>query len=258
MKTQRHSLQERLSTQRALVGLLQTHPNSTFAEMAGLCGFDFLLVDGEHGWFGETDCLQTLRALAATNALAMVRLRDHNPQALGRYLDMGFEVIVAPNVSSADQAETLVRAMDYPPEGTRGFAAALHRATRYGLDTAEHLKAPRHRTSLLVIIESALGVANVDQILAVEGVDGAIIGPFDLSADLGCVADFSQLAYTRAVASIERAASARGKLLGTTPHPGSPLEALLARGHRIVIGAADISLMREAMSAAVMKSKACI
>lgn len=251
----RRTLQERLATQRALIGLLQAHPNPALAEMAGMCGYDFLLLDGEHGVFSESDYLQTLQALAAADVLAMVRLGKHDTQALGRYLDMGADVTVVPNVSTAEQARTLARAMEYPPAGTRGFGAPLHRATRYGMDLAAHLKAPRQGVCLVVIIESASGVANVEDILAVEGIDGVIIGPSDLTADLGCAGDFSQAAYARAVARIEQAAAARGKLLGTAPHPGSPFEALVARGHRLLIIGDDVSLVREAMSAQVAKAR---
>jgi 4-hydroxy-2-oxoheptanedioate aldolase len=250
----RQSLQERLSTKRALIGFLQTSPSLELAEMAGMCGCDFLLLDGEHGVFSERDYLQTLQVLAAVNVLAMVRLRNHDAQALGRYMDMGVDVIVVPNVATAEQATVLVRAMDYPPTGTRGFGASLHRGTRYGMDVVSHLKAPREGVSLLVIIESALGVANVDDILAVDGVDGVIVGPFDLAADLGVVGEFSQPAYSRAVGRVERAVAVKGKILGTAPHPGSTVEDLLTRGHRLLVVGTDVLVIREAMSAAVAKA----
>jgi 4-hydroxy-2-oxoheptanedioate aldolase len=249
------SLHERLSTQRALIGLLQTHPNTALAEMGGMCGYDFLVLDGEHGLFSEVDYFQTLQALAAADILAMVRLRKHDEQALGRYLDMGANAIVVPNVSTAEEARTMVRAMVYPPGGTRGFGAPLHRATRYGMDLLAHLRAPREDVCLVVIIESVRGLANVEDILAVEGVDGVIIGPSDLTADLGCAGDFSQPAYVQAVARIEQAVAARGKILGTVPHPGFPLEALLERGHRLLILGADMSLIREAMTSQVARAK---
>jgi len=254
MKSKR-PLPERLSTQRALIGFLQTHPNPLMAEIAGMCGYDFLLMDGEHGVFSEMDYLYSLQALAGWDILAMVRLREHDVKEVGRYLDMGFDVIVAPNVTSEEQARALVRAMTYPPSGTRGFGASLHRATRYGIDIAAHLEAPRGTASLLVIIESAPGLTNVEDIVAVEGVDGVIIGPFDLSAELGGVGEFSSPAYAQAVARIELATAARAKLVGTAPHPGNPLEVLLTRGHRLFIVGADMSMVREAMSATLAKAK---
>src|ERR1700722_14919629 len=169
---QRCTLKELLTTQRALIGLLQTHPNFALAEMAGMCGYDFLLLDGEHGVFGESDYLPTLRAIATTRALAIVRLGNHDTQALGRYLDMGADAILVPNVSTAEQARNLVRAMAYPPAGT---------------DLVGRVQTPRGGGggSLMVIIESALGASNAEEILGVEDVDGVIIGPSDLTADLG-------------------------------------------------------------------------
>lgn len=78
------------------------------------------------------------------------------------------------------------------------------------MNLAAHLKAPRERGGLVVMIESALGVANAEDIQAVEGVDGVFIGPTDLTADLGCSGDYSQLAYAEVLARIDRAAHPRG------------------------------------------------
>jgi 4-hydroxy-2-oxoheptanedioate aldolase len=257
MKTRR-SMHERLAYGRALIGLQQTHPNPALAEMAGLCGYDFVMLDAEHGVFSEQDYLQSLQALAAGDVLGWVRLADGDTRAVGRFLDMGVDAIVAPNVSTAEQAQSLVRAMSYPPRGTRGFGAPAHRAIRYGMDLAEHLKAPRGNTYLLVLIESAQGIEIGDAILGVDGVDGALIGPSDLSASLGDLRNYAQPAYAKAMASVERATLAAGKVLGTAPHAGNSLEALLARGHRMFILDADMSLIREAMASQVAKAKATI
>lgn len=254
----RLSVRDRLATQRALMGLLQTHPSPVIAEMAGMCGYDFLLLDAEHGVFSESDFLHTLRALASTDTLGMVRLAGHDTQALGRYMDMGADAIVVPDVSTVEQARALVRAMEYPPAGTRGFGAAAHRATRYGLDRAAHVSAPRSGVCLLLIIESTLGVANAEEIAAVEGVDGLIVGPSDLSANLGGVGDYSQPAYAQALATIEKAATAAGKLLGSPPHAGNPIEALFNRGHRMFILGADMPLIREVMCAQVTKARSSL
>lgn len=247
------SLRERLSTQRVLLGLVQTHPNPFLTEMAGICGYDFVFLDGEHGVFSETDFLQALQALAATDAIGMLRLAGHDTHALGRYLDMGADAIIVPNVSTAEQARGLVRAMHYPPVGTRGFGASQYRSTRYGMELEKHLSAPREAQHLIVIIESALGVSNAEDILAVEGVDGVFVGPSDLSADLGGIGNFSQPEYGEALSRVERAASVNGKFYGAPPHPGYPCEVLLERGHRLLILGADMSLIREAMCAQVAK-----
>jgi 4-hydroxy-2-oxoheptanedioate aldolase len=252
----RRPLSDRLKTERALLGLQQTHPNPALTEMAGICGYDFLMLDAEHGVFSEQDYLHALQALGSTEAYALIRLAGHDTQAVGRYLDMGVDGILVPNVSTAEQARALAAAMTYPPTGTRGFGAPVHRATRYGLGLEDHLKTPRQGACLIVMIESALGVKNIEDILAVEGVDGVFIGPSDLSASLGHARDFSQPAFAQALTTIEQATSRRGKLLGTAPHAGSPLEALLARGHRLILLEADMCLIREAMTLQVLKARA--
>jgi len=252
------SLHERLSTRPALLGMLLSQPNLVLSEMAGVCGYDFLLLDGEHGVFSEPDILNTLQLLAGVDVASLVRLAGHDTHALGRYLDMGADAIVVPNVSTAEQARTLARAMVYPPAGTRGFGAPLHRATRYGLEVEAHLKSPRGHASLWVIIESALGAQNAAEILAVEGIDGVIIGPSDLSADLGRVGDFAQPGYAQAFERIEQAALKHNKLLGTAPHPGHSIEALRGRGHRLFIIGADMALLREAMVAQVKAANSCL
>jgi 2-keto-3-deoxy-L-rhamnonate aldolase RhmA len=243
----RRKLMERLEERRALIGLLQTRPNPDFAELTSLCDYDFLILDDQHGVFAPTDHLRTLQAVSSGDLAMFVRLRGHDLLALGCFLDMGADGIVVPEVETADEARALVRSMAYPPAGTRGFGAAAHRAASYGLELAAHLKDPRNGVCLLPTIESAQGVSNVEEIVAVDGVDGVIIGPSDLSADLGCPGDFTAPRYAQAVARIEAAAAAKGKILGTAPTAVAPPDALVARGYRMLIMGSDISLVREAM-----------
>lgn len=255
MKTRR-SMQELLASQPVLLSFFQRHPHLALAELAALCGYDCLILDDEHGIFSETDHLQAVRALSFSSMSVFVRLRGHDVQAIGRYMDMGVDGFLVPNVSTAEQAHALVRAMEYPPAGTRGMGASAHRATSYGMEMAAHLKSPRAATALLPIIESARGVAHVEQILAVEGVDGVIVGPADLTADLGCPGEFSNPLYGDALARIERAVAASGKILGTAPHAGHPLDVLIAHGHRLLIVGSDIALIRDAMAAQLQDARA--
>lgn len=256
--TPRLTLRERLSTQRALLGLLQAHPNPTLTEIAALSGHDFVMLDDEHGCFDTSDYIHALQVLVGTDTLAFIRLSNHDGRAVGSYLDFGADAIVVPDVSTAEQAQALVRAMSYPPSGTRGIGAALHRVTRYGPDHATYLKSSGDRAALLVIIESALGAANAREILSVPGVAGVIIGPADLSASLGHPGDFSQPGYAEAFARVEQAAYETGKFFGTAPHPGYATEALLARGHRILILGSDVSLIGEAMRTLVSEAKSIL
>ncbi|MEZ5655372.1 MAG: aldolase/citrate lyase family protein [Sphingobium sp.] len=250
MTERRKCFRERLSNDQALFGVMQAHPNSLITDLASVCGYDFLFLDGEHGLFGLGDYADALRALKASgeDILAMVRPPNHDPHLIGLYLDMGMDIIAVPNVTTRTEAEMLMRAMEYPPGGNRGVGAAMHRVTRYGTEAASYHSDSRNGAGLIVIIESQLGAANADEILSVDGVDGAIIGLADLSTDLGCYGDYRHPDYLSAFAEIERAATTNQKLLGTVPHGNNSIESLYDRGHRLFILASDVSLVREAMT----------
>lgn len=212
-------LHQRLSQRQALAGLLQEQPGS-LAQIAQECGYDFLILDGQRGTFNPCQLAEGLHELVAANqTLAMVRLAGHDTVSLQRYVEQGADAVVVPQVSSADEARDLARTM--------------------GLGK---------QTSLIVILESVLGATHAEEILAVDGVDGALVGPINLSTDLGCPQDYAHPAYADALSRIERAATSTGKLLGTVPHDGYPVKTLVARGHRLFILSSDRWLLREAMS----------
>lgn len=254
MSTSRPLL-ERARPGRPLLGLLQTQPNAVLSELAGICGFDFVFVDCEHGFFSDADCLSALQALRATGTSGFIRIRGHDMQAIGRCMDMGADAIVVPNVSTAEQARAAVAARSYAPRGTRGYSAPLQRVTRYGLDMKAHLAAPEKSALLLALIESAAGVENIEEIAAVEGLDGLFIGPSDLSTGLGCLGEFEHLRYIEAVGRIESVAHSRGKVLGTALYAGTSVDALAGRGHEFLVIGADMALMREAMTTLVSKTR---
>jgi len=250
------TLHERLSRQAAILGVMQLYPSLVFAELAALCGYDFIVLDCEHGLLDDLDIYRTAQAVASTGMAVFVRPRGHDGQTLGRLMDMGVDGFLVPSVATAEQAAKLVRALDYPPHGDRGFAASSQRASGFGLALEAHKAAPRQRAFLAVLIESRVAVSNVDAILAVDGVDAAVIGPSDLSADLGALGDFGAPAFQAAYERLERAAEKNSKLTGAAPHAGQQLEALMARGHRLFLIGSDAGLMREAMIAQLATARA--
>jgi 2-keto-3-deoxy-L-rhamnonate aldolase RhmA len=228
MTGKRGRLHDQLARREVLAGLLQEWPNPLLVELAGACGYDFLIVDGQHGVFSQREFVAGLKALVASKqVLAMVRLARHDVPTLRQCLELGADAIVVPRVSTPDEARALVRAM--------------------GAD---------RETSLIVILESVPGATNAAEILAVEGVDGAFVGPINLSTDLNCPRNYAHPSYGEALARIERAAAAMGKVLGTVPNGGYPVEVLRPRGHRLFILGSDRGLLCEAMNARTAKIKA--
>ena len=153
--------------------------------MAG-SGFDWLLIDTEHAPFDIGSVLRMVQILAPYPVEIFARPVDHDPGAIKRLLDIGIQSLVVPFVETAEQAERLVQAMRYPPQGFRGFAGAVVRASQWGR-VDNYAQKANDEMCLLVQIETKKGLDNLDAILRVEGVDGIFIGPSDLSASLGHV-----------------------------------------------------------------------
>lgn len=166
------------------IGLWLDTGEAIIAEIAGTAGFDWLVIDGEHGPNDLRSVIDQLRALATSSAEPVVRIPTGESWMIKQYLDAGARTILVPMVDSAAQAQALVDAMHYPPRGIRGMGAVVARASNFGSDTS-YTANSSDEVCLLVQVETRAAIADLDNILKIDGVDGVFIGPADLSADLG-------------------------------------------------------------------------
>ncbi|MDF9301717.1 HpcH/HpaI aldolase/citrate lyase family protein [Tritonibacter mobilis] len=153
-------------------------------EVMGTAGFDRLVVDGEHAPNDIRSIRDQLVALATSPAEPVVRVPIGEAWIIKQVLDAGAQTVLVPMVETAEQAAELVRACHYPPHGTRGVGAAGARATRFGT-TPDYIATADAQICVLLQVENRKGIENLDDILAVEGIDGIFIGPADLSTDMG-------------------------------------------------------------------------
>lgn len=154
------------------------------AEIAGEAGFDWLVIDGEHAPNDLRSMRAQLAALGRSNSHPVIRLPVGEVWMIKQALDIGAQTILVPMVESGDEAALLARAMRYPPDGLRGVGAALARASRFS-GIADYVNKADAEVCLLLQVENRAGLAALDDILTVEGVDGVFIGPADLAADMG-------------------------------------------------------------------------
>ena len=175
-------LKRRLIAGDQLLGCLLRMPADETVEMLGVAGFDFVVIDCEHGP-ADLIALRTHLALAQLHGMpALVRVGSAEPALVLRALDAGAEGIIAPHIDTADQARALVGSAHYPPNGMRGFAT-YSRAGQFGrTHPDEHLRTAKDNTLVFGMIESPLGVRNAAEILAVPGLDGTMVGNADLQA----------------------------------------------------------------------------
>jgi 4-hydroxy-2-oxoheptanedioate aldolase len=176
------SLKARARDGEKLLGVLLRMPAEELVEMAALSGFDFLLIDCEHGPADLIPLRQHLALATMHGVEVLVRIGSHEPALALRVLDQGATGIVAPHVDDAETARELVDSVHYPPLGRRGFAT-YSRAGRFGLaEPAAHRQRMLDDTLVLGMIESPAGVAAAADIFAVPGIDGTMIGTADLGA----------------------------------------------------------------------------
>lgn len=175
---------QRLRNGDVQIGLWLGLADAYCAELAANAGFDWLLIDGEHAPNHLQGMLGQLQAVAPYPSQALIRPVIGDSVLIKQLLDIGAQTLLVPMVESAAQARELVRAMRYPPQGIRGVGSALARASRWN-SIPGYLDFADEQMCLLVQIENLEGLANLDEIAAVEGVDGVFIGPADLSASMG-------------------------------------------------------------------------
>lgn len=189
------------------LGALVRMPAEPLVELAGLAGLAVVVLDTEHGPLDGL--VQHLLAARAVGASALVRVGGTDRVEIQRALDAGARGVVVPHVGDAATARAAVAAAHYPPVGRRGFAGYT-RAADYGLiDTVGHL-ARSARTTVVVMIEDGEGVAAAPEILAVDGVDGVLVGPADLAVALDVPGDTEHPSVRDATVAVHAAARAAG------------------------------------------------
>jgi 4-hydroxy-2-oxoheptanedioate aldolase len=227
-----------------LIGALQTLPSTLATEVALRSGFDFIIIDCEHGVIDEPAQIASLQIISSTDALAVVRVRPRDFNAVSRYLDFGADAILLANVQTPDDASQFVAAGAHWHDGTRSSSVRT-RLDRFDIESDPRWSiASRPPPALLAMIEGRAAVNCIDAIAATPGLTGLVIGPNDLAADLDCPNDFTSPVYEAAFAAIEHAASRADLLLGSKVHPGFPAERLVQNGHRFILASSDSAALR--------------
>lgn len=243
-----NQFKQKLYARQRQIGLFLGLGDAYAAEVVATAGFDWLLIDGEHGPNDVCSIRDQLQVLAAYTAQqAVVRLADHNPATIKRVLDVGAQTLMIPMVETAAQAAALVQAIHYPPRGIRGVGTAMARAARWNA-IEDYFAQADAQTCLIVQIESVTGLSNLVQIAGVEGVDAVFIGPSDLAASMGYLGKPAHPAVRQAVAQAIQTVAQAGKAVGVfsaAPQMAQEYEQL---GASFMLVGVDTLLLRQAAS----------
>ncbi len=187
-------------------------------EVAASLGFDWLLMDLEHGNASLADLRNMLMACRGASSAPIVRLRSVEADDVKFVMDSGAAGVMFPFVNSAEEARRAVESMKYPPMGKRGVAGII-RATNYGTNWKNYFDEANANSLVVVQIETPEAVARADEIAAVEGVDVLFVGPLDLSVNLGCPNDFTTEPFIAALKHVVAVCEAAGKPAGILSRP---------------------------------------
>jgi 4-hydroxy-2-oxoheptanedioate aldolase len=211
---QGNPVKKKIAAGESVYGTFVLSAEASFVEMIGYSGFDFVLIDTEHSPNTMEQVVNLVRAADVAGALPIVRVTCNSPELILRALDVGAGAVVVPQVNTALEAAAAVRAARYAPEGERGLAGIV-RAAKYGLlPLDDYMKAANSETLVITQVEHIDAIKNLDEILAVEGLDGIFIGPADLSQSMGCAGQFQNPEFRQAIHSVIDKARRTDKWVG--------------------------------------------
>ena len=228
-------------------GLFLGMASPVVAEIAADAGFDWLLIDAEHGPSDLSQVQAQLVALQGRGQAAAVRVPVGQAWVLKKVLDMGAQTVLVPMVDSAAQATAVARAVRYAPAGNRGLAPGMVRAARYGADTG-YVATADAQICLMVQAESRAAVEDIDAIAATDGVDCVLIGPSDLSADMGYPGDPGAAEVAGAIAHVIARTCAAGKAAGIFAADPDSLAGYRDAGVTVFAVGSDIGVLRAGLA----------
>jgi 2-dehydro-3-deoxyglucarate aldolase len=204
------SLKSKLARGKLTLGSWITLAHPAIAEIMARAGFDWLVIDLEHSVITIREVEELIRVIALSGACPLARLSGNDPVQIKRV--MGAHGVIVPMVNSAFDARQAVEAVRYPPEGRRGVGLA--RAQGYGSSFERYREWVNQESVVIAQVEHIEAVNNLEAILVVEGVDGFIVGPYDLSASLGVPGQFDHPSVKKAMEKIRSVGIDSGKAAG--------------------------------------------
>jgi len=195
------NLKEKLFNKELTIGSWLSFGYTPITEIMAQTGFDWLVIDMEHTAIDNFTALQMIQIISLSNCTPLVRVGKNDELIIKRVMDSGAQGIIVPMINSKNDAERAVQAVKYPPVGNRGVG--LSRAQEYGIGFEEYKKWIENNSIVIVQIEHIKGVENILEIMSVDGVDGFIVGPYDLSASMGMPGKFDDAKFIETLQTIE-------------------------------------------------------
>ncbi|GMQ85365.1 MAG: 4-hydroxy-2-oxoheptanedioate aldolase [Acidimicrobiia bacterium] len=235
--------------QKTIGGFLQTI-SPVAAEIMSQSGFDWLIVDLEHAPGDFANLQAQLQAMNGSGVVPFARAPWNDAVAIKKILDTGVMGVLIPYVNTRREAEAAVAACKYPPQGVRGVAGSP-RAAGYTGNVMEYLTSANAEVIVMIAVETAEAVENLDEILTVDGLDGIFIGPMDLASSLGYLGDAARPEVQDVIAVIEQKVLTSDKFLGTLAGTWIKASECFEKGYQWLVLMQDGAALRRAGDEAV-------
>jgi 2-dehydro-3-deoxyglucarate aldolase len=207
-----NSLKDKLSNKSLTIGSWVTIPSTEIIEILSTAGFEWLVIDLEHTSITLSEAKNLIQTIQANGMNALVRVSSNNETEIKKVLDIGANGIIVPMIKSKEEIEQAVSFTQYPPNGVRGVG--LNRVHKYGTGFKEYKESSQSEIVVIAQIEHIDAVNKLEDILSCPGLDGTIVGPYDLSASMGHPGDYNRDDVLEALQKVESTTLASNKSLG--------------------------------------------
>lgn len=241
-------LKEKLSAGEAVHGCWLNSGSSINAEIVGKAGFDWVVLDLEHGIGTENNLINQLQALSGSTTIKIVRVEALVRQRVSRVLELGADGVLFPQIQNSQEAGQAISFMRYPPDGVRGMANMI-RATDFGQSFEEYYTGYMDNVLGVIQIETLESLNYLDEIANIEGVDVLFVGPADMSLALGVFRQYDHPKYIETLERVRDAAKKAGKATGTLLRNSGEYEKYYSLGYRLLgCGADSVFVLQGALA----------
>lgn len=244
-------LKRKLSSGLACVGPFINIQNPAVVEMAALAGFDFVIIDMEHGLFNRENLENMVRAAEIHGITPVVRVPEDSTSAILSALEAGAQGIEAPHIESVSDAEKVVEAVKYFPEGMRGVSPYTRAARYSSIPPRQHFETSNRETMVILQIEGIKGVENLEAIASLKGVDVLFAGPYDLSQAFGVPGEVEHPKVLQTIEKVVKVCDSRGLHAGTFAPSVEKARRWINSGMRFIAYSVDTGILYNAFKQSV-------
>ena len=251
----KNNLKKALQDGKVALGPFLKFTDPAVVEIMGFAGFDFVIIDGEHGPISIESAQNMIRAAENANITSVIRVRNNDESLILRALDIGAQGIEIPQINSESDAIRAVKSVKYSPQGERGVCRYVRAANYSSMDKFKYFKYANEETMIIAHIEGVDGINNLDEILSVPGIDVIFIGPYDLSQSLGIPGEVNNPLVTEKMKEVILKCKKSKVAVGTFADDVETAKSWISLGVQYMAFSVDVGILYEASKNIINKLK---